>query len=917
MTRQAWYIFEDGKTHGPVTARELLYLVEMERLDPDALVWRPGFSEWKPAHEVEGIYKPPPLPHGGDPGAGRAPRVPPPDFVRVISPPLPPDDDVRADSLRSRSADRLHSPNSGRPDLNTLDLEATDESDIPLAGSVRVNDNSATPPPKAATLGVVRTQTAPGELPPEAPQPRVATLGTVSAAALEETSQDNEPPAPRAAQMAPLRSDLTGGEPRPAPPEPDLPPVPLNNGLAESVAALDETEPPTQHPDAAATDEEPAGERLEVLDRLVSRMEALETNLRDEIAKNQDLERQISDLKSDEASGLEAEPELPSEVLELADDDAVSRQPQRRAAVEDAPAPSKPAPEQDRPELEPEPEDAAPAPRQKAKAKTPELPDVEVDDLDTDFELEVELDEDYDDDLAPGNVASADWLNVAAETDASGRNYFLRHWAGELSLGKAVWANAIPLFLILAAIPYGLSFIDLGAESTKLIVAAAILSVAVPALVWIAVGVWRAAENHRAWHGGFVWPSLAQTWVLFSFVVFGGIFAATLLPDQVSKLFSLKLDLEKITGGSEIAGTKTDDNQSDRLPGARSFDRDTAQPNNRLAEQQRLAGQTTDGVATPNQARVNEDGLRAQVAGLRAKSQKSLVQVISFNANKIPTSVGMGFYVREDLVATTYHTVQDAHALSLQNVGDKDITFSARVKAYSVELDLALIETTRKSTPIPLNSQNVPNVGDGVVVLGNPRWEASSATTGSIRTAEATDDGVLYVSTALVSPGSSGGPVFDQSGQLLGLARFAVQGAKPVTYIMPASLIAAVEKRDMSQVKETPGRQVNDSIRGTLKLTNYVKAAGSETEIISIKNETRHSLENIFFAVLYKGKGGDILYGRSLQMRGPLQPGAEESMTVRVPDLLKSYAAKSGDGSGPTMSIELIPLDYLPSDFSG
>ena len=917
MTRQAWYIFEDGKTHGPVTARELLYLVEMERLDPDALVWRPGFSEWKPAHEVEGIYKPPPLPHGPDPG-GRGPRVPPPDFVRVISPPLPPEDDGRPDNLRSRSADRLRSPNPGRAEINTLDLEATDESDIPLPGNVRVNDNNAAPPPKAATLGVVRAPTAPGEHPHEAPQPRVATLGTVSAAALEETSQDNEPPAPRAAQMAPLRSDLTGSERRPAPPEPEFPPIPQSNGLAESVAALDEAEPPVQQPGAAATDEEQPGERLEVLDRLVSRMEALETNLRDEIAKNQDLERQISDLTSEDANGLETAPPPPADVLELADDDAVTRQAPRPATVEEAPAPKpEPEPEPDLSSLETEHEEPAPAPRSKAKAKTPDLPDVEVDDLDSDFELEVELDEDYDDDLAPGNVASADWLNVAAETDASGRPYLLRHWAGELSLGKAVWANAVPLFLILAAIPFGLSFIDFGSGPTKLIVAASLLSVAVPLLVWIAVGVWRAAENHRAWHGGFVWPSLAQTWVLFSFVVFGGVFAATLLPDQVSQLFSLKLDLEKITGDSQFASKKSNDDQSDRLPGARSFDRDTAQPGDRQAEQQRLAGQTTNAVASPNQGRINEEGLREQVAGLREKSQKSLVQVISFNANKIPTSVGMGFYVREDLVATTYHTVQDAHALSLQNVGDKDITFSARIKAYSAELDLALIETTRKSTPIPLNSQNVPNVGDGVVVLGNPRWEASSATTGSIRTAEATDNGVLYVSTALVSPGSSGGPVFDRSGQLLGLARFAVQGARPVTYIMPASLIAAVEKRDMSQVKETAGRQVKDSIRGTLKLTNYVKAAGSETEIISIKNETRHSLENIFFAVLYKGKGGDILYGRSLQMRGPLQPGAEESMTVRVPDLLKSYAAKSGDGSGPTMSIELIPLDYLPSDFSG
>jgi len=431
-------------------------------------------------------------------------------------------------------------------------------------------------------------------------------------------------------------------------------------------------------------------------------------------------------------------------------------------------------------------------------------------------------------------------------------------------------------------------------------------------LIWIAVGVWRAAENNRAWRGGFVWPSLAQTWVLVSMLLFAGVFATTLLPEQVSQLFSLRLDLDNVAVESDVAN-----DGSEPLSGAKTFDPEPRDLGDRLTESPTAAQAPANVRQIGNPPAVDLQSLRARIAELKESSQKSLVQVISFNANKIPTSVGMGFYVRENLVATTYHTVQDAHALSLQNVGDKDITFSARVKSYSAELDVALVETTRKSKAIALTSPTAPQVGDGVIVLGNPRWEASAATTGSIRSAQATDGGILYVSSALVSPGSSGGPVFDHKGQLLGMARFTVQDAKPVTFVMPAKLISAVSKRDMSKVTASPDSPINDSIRGTLKLTNYVKAGGSETEIISIRNETRHSLENIFFAVLYKGKGGDILYGRSLQMKGPLQPGAEESMTVRVPDLLKSYAAKGTNTTGPVMSIELVPLDFLPADFSG
>lgn len=59
MIRQAWYIFDGGRTQGPVSVHELLYQVEMDSLGPDALVWRPGFSDWTLAHEVEGLFTPP------------------------------------------------------------------------------------------------------------------------------------------------------------------------------------------------------------------------------------------------------------------------------------------------------------------------------------------------------------------------------------------------------------------------------------------------------------------------------------------------------------------------------------------------------------------------------------------------------------------------------------------------------------------------------------------------------------------------------------------------------------------------------------------------------------------------------------------------------------------------------------------
>ena len=62
VSNQSWYVFRGGKQYGPLSAREILYLVANETLSPDALVWRPGFPSWQQAGDVKGLYQPPPLP---------------------------------------------------------------------------------------------------------------------------------------------------------------------------------------------------------------------------------------------------------------------------------------------------------------------------------------------------------------------------------------------------------------------------------------------------------------------------------------------------------------------------------------------------------------------------------------------------------------------------------------------------------------------------------------------------------------------------------------------------------------------------------------------------------------------------------------------------------------------------------------
>jgi hypothetical protein len=61
-----WYLARDGEQYGPISEAEMAKLVELGHLQPNDLLWRDGFPDWRPALVVF-------PPH--DPGPSRGPRL--------------------------------------------------------------------------------------------------------------------------------------------------------------------------------------------------------------------------------------------------------------------------------------------------------------------------------------------------------------------------------------------------------------------------------------------------------------------------------------------------------------------------------------------------------------------------------------------------------------------------------------------------------------------------------------------------------------------------------------------------------------------------------------------------------------------------------------------------------------------------
>lgn len=101
-----------------------------------------------------------------------------------------------------------------------------------------------------------------------------------------------------------------------------------------------------------------------------------------------------------------------------------------------------------------------------------------------------------------------------------------------------------------------------------------------------------------------------------------------------------------------------------------------------------------------------------------------------------------------------------------------NIRFGAKMIRFDEKTDLALLNVTPAKGPIITLAENTDiYVGDAVYTIGNPKGLGGTFSSGII-SANRELDGVWTIQfTAPVSPGSSGGPVINEKGQVIGIVQ--------------------------------------------------------------------------------------------------------------------------------------------------
>lgn len=182
----------------------------------------------------------------------------------------------------------------------------------------------------------------------------------------------------------------------------------------------------------------------------------------------------------------------------------------------------------------------------------------------------------------------------------------------------------------------------------------------------------------------------------------------------------------------------------------------------------------------------------ADIPKIVLNQKRAVVTIYVNDAHGNQLSSGTGFIINANgIIATNYHVVskylKDKNTLIIKMENGAYFPLSKLVN-YDEENDVAIIKINGKELPSVKIAKNYkPEQGDSIVVVGSPFGLETTVSDGIISSIRGNDD-IIQI-TASISPGSSGSPVFNLKGEVIGIATYLIKGGQNLNFAMPVKHI--------------------------------------------------------------------------------------------------------------------------------
>ncbi len=186
---------------------------------------------------------------------------------------------------------------------------------------------------------------------------------------------------------------------------------------------------------------------------------------------------------------------------------------------------------------------------------------------------------------------------------------------------------------------------------------------------------------------------------------------------------------------------------------------------------------------------------------------------------RTPSALGSGFFINDDgFLLTNFHVIEGETQIAVEVYHQQDGQLmrktykQVRIIALNKFADLALLKVEDKDAPkftyVPLGNSDAVSVGETVFAIGSPLGLERTVTEGILSTKTREVGGLLYLqTTAQINPGNSGGPLFNLSGEVIGVTNMKVTSGEGLGFAIPVETVKFfLDHRDAyAYSNENPG----------------------------------------------------------------------------------------------------------------
>lgn len=196
---------------------------------------------------------------------------------------------------------------------------------------------------------------------------------------------------------------------------------------------------------------------------------------------------------------------------------------------------------------------------------------------------------------------------------------------------------------------------------------------------------------------------------------------------------------------------------------------------------------------------------KKDIPAIARAASGSIVSIVMSDKDGKPVAQGSGFFVSKDgLIVTNYHVISEGSS-AVVKLPDGAFYVVDGVLTFDKARDIAVIKAHGKNfQTLALGNSDRIQVGEQVVAIGTPLSLEATVSNGIVSAIREVEGGKFLQVTAPISPGSSGGPLFNMAGQVVGITTMYLKGGENLNFAIPINDVKPLLEVNSSKLQGFP-----------------------------------------------------------------------------------------------------------------